>query len=93
MSVAVNDLEHHLSLVRRDFLSVSAVRHGLVLVVLQTNVTKLIIRNVLHVNPLHFKLTFEFVLNPNVAGRVMVNSAQHLQIKSTINKDKFNLTF
>ena len=79
VSKSVDDLQDQLALVRGHFLGVPAVRHRLVLIVLQTNVSQLIIRHVLHVDPFDLELTLEFVLDPHVARRVVVNSGQHLK--------------
>ena len=65
------------------YLSVTGIRHGFILVILESNMSERRIRNVLDVDPFHFELPLPLVLTPNGRGRL-------LKLNFKLNKYKIN---
>lgn len=76
--VRVNDLHDLLTLRIVHLLGVTRMRHRLVLVVLQPNVTQLCVRHILDVHPFEREFALPLVLMPNGRHRIVVNGAGHL---------------
>lgn len=75
VAVRVENFQHLLSLFVGNFLGIPRLCDGLVLVVLQSDVPQLIIRNILDINPLDFKLPLPLILCPNRGRRAIVDVA------------------
>lgn len=78
VSVAVHHPQHLQAPGVRHLLGVSRIGHGLVLVVLQADVTQLDVGHVLDVDPAHFELPFPLVLRPHAGVGIVVHGAHHL---------------
>lgn len=78
MLEGVDDFNHLNTVAVGNFLRVARVRDRLVFVVLQSNVTQLRVRNVLHVNPLDAERTLPLVLRPDARIGIVIHRRDHL---------------
>lgn len=76
---SVNDFHHLNSVSVGNFLRVTRVRHRLVLIVLQADVTQLRVGHVLDVDPLHAERALPFVLRPDARVGIVVDGRDHLR--------------
>ena len=65
------------SFLGRNLLGVSTVGHWLVVIIFKPNVSQNGVGNVLHCQPLHLELTFEFVILPDPSSGLKINWTDH----------------
>lgn len=75
---AVNDFHHLNTVTVGHLLRVTRVRHRLVLIVLQADVSQLRVRHVLDVDPLDAKRSLPLVLRPDARIGIVVDRRDHL---------------
>ena len=78
MFVLVHDTQYLFALLRWHLLRVARVCHRFVLIVLQSDVTQLTVRNVLNIYPFHFNLAFSLILGPHTRSGIIVQGGHHL---------------
>lgn len=65
VTVLVHYLQHVPAFLEGNLLRVSGVGHGFSFVVLESYMSQLNVRNILHVNPAHSKLALPLILGPH----------------------------
>lgn len=73
MLVSGDNFKHLFGLLQRHFLSVPGVGHWLVVIVLQPDVSQLVVGHVFDENPLHLKLALPLVLRPDTCIGIIVH--------------------
>lgn len=79
VTVGVQYAQHRHAFRVGHLLSVSRVRHRLVLIVLELDVPQLHVRNILHIYPTDAKLALPLVLRPDTTVALIVNGRDHLR--------------
>lgn len=78
MLVSGDNFKHLFGLLQRHFLSVPGVCHWLVVIVLQPDVSQLVVGHVFDESPLDLKLSLPLVLRPHTCIGIIVHRRAHL---------------